>query len=133
VTVILGHHSHTIQPIVELTGREGNKTLCFYSMGNLISAMAHARNMLGGVFAFELVKTNGVVTYENVSMTPTMYHFGPSYYNGHVYLLENYTADLHSNHGTWRTYGNYSTVEDMYKILHSTIDARYLPESVRTK
>ena len=131
VTVILGHHSHTLQPIAELTGREGNKTLCFYSMGNLISAMEYARNMLGGIFAFELVKTNGVVTYENVSMTPTMYYFGPSYYNGHVYLLEDYTADLHSTHGTWRTYGKYSTLDDVYSILHSTIDAQYLPESVR--
>ncbi len=133
VTVILGHHSHTIQPIVELTGQGGNKTLCFYSMGNLISAMEYGRNMLGGIFAFELVKTNGVVTYDKVSMTPTMYHFGPSYYNGHVYLLEDYTADLHATHGTWHTYGKYSTVDDMYNILWSTIDSKYLPETVQKK
>lgn len=131
VNVILGHHSHTLQPIVELTGRDGNRTLCFYSMGNLISAMEYGRNMLGGIFAFELVRTNGVVTYEKVSLTPTMYYFGPSYYNGHVYLLEDYTADLHATHGTWRTYGKYSTVDDMYSILHSTIESRYLPENLR--
>ncbi|MBR7184119.1 MAG: CapA family protein [Clostridia bacterium] len=131
VTVILGHHSHTLQPIAELTGRDGNKTLCFYSMGNLISAMEYARNMLGGVFAFELVKTNGVVTYDTVSMTPTVYYFGPSYYNGHVYLLRDYTAELHSSHGTWRTYGKYSTVDDLYAILDKTIDRKYLPASMQ--
>lgn len=131
VTVILGHHSHTLQPIVELTGKGGNQTLCIYSLGNLISAMEYARNMLGGIFAFELVKTNGVVTYENVSLTPTVYYFGPSYYNGHVYFLEDYTAELHATHGTWRTYGNYSTLDDLYSILRKTIDEKYLPASLR--
>ncbi len=131
VTVILGHHSHTLQPIVELTGKEGNKTLCIYSLGNLISAMEYARNMLGGIFNFELVRTNGVVTYEAVSFIPTMYHFGPSYYNGYVYLLEDYTAELHSTHGTWHTYGKYSTLDDVWAILRRVIDNAYLPESIR--
>lgn len=131
VTVILGHHSHTLQPIVELTGKEGNKTLCIYSLGNLISAMEYARNMLGGIFNFELVRTNGVVTYEAVSFIPTMYHFGPSYYNGYVYLLEDYTAELHATHGTWHTYGKYSTLDDVWSILRRVIDNAYLPESIR--
>lgn len=131
VTVILGHHSHTLQPIVELTGKEGNKTLCIYSLGNLISAMEYARNMLGGIFGFALVRTNGVVTYEAVSFIPTMYHFGPSYYNGYVYLLEDYTAELHSTHGTWHTYGKYSTLDDVWGILRQVIDNQYLPESIR--
>lgn len=131
VTVILGHHSHTLQPIVELTGKEGNKTLCIYSLGNLISAMEYARNMLGGIFNFELVRTNGVVTYEAVSFIPTMYHFGPSYYNGYVYLLEDYTAELHSTHGTWHTYGKYSTLDDVWAILRRVIDNAYLPESIQ--
>ncbi|MBR6708696.1 MAG: CapA family protein [Clostridia bacterium] len=131
VNVILGHHSHTLQPIVELTGKDGNKTLCIYSLGNIISAMEYAKNMLGGIFQFELVSTNGVITFENVSLTPTMYYFGPSYYNGHIYLFENYTAELHSTHGTWRTYGKYSTMNDLYAILHNTIDNRYLPENLR--
>ena len=131
VTVILGHHSHTLQPIAELTGKEGNKTLCIYSLGNIISAMEYARNMLGGIFGFELVRTNGVVTYEAVTFTPTMYHFGPSYYNGYVYLLEDYTEELHATHGTWHTYGNYSTLGDMYNILYRVIDNGYLPQSLR--
>lgn len=133
VNVILGHHSHTVQPIVELTGKGGNQTLCIYSLGNIISGMAEPKNMLGGVFGFELVKTNGVVTYETVSFTPTVYHFGPSYYNGHIYLLEDYTAELHATHGTWHTYGNYSTLNDMYSILWRAIDNQYLPEAVQKK
>lgn len=133
VNVILGHHSHTVQPIVELTGKDGNQTLCIYSLGNIISGMAEVKNMLGGIFAFELVKTNGAVTYETVSFTPTVYHFGPSYYNGHIYLLEDYTSELHSTHGVWHTYGNYSTIEDIYTILWRSIDNQYLPEALQKK
>lgn len=131
VDVILGHHSHTVQPIVELEGKNGNRTLCIYSLGNIISGMAEPKNMLGGIFAFTLVSTNGEVTYEAVSFTPTVYHFGPSYYNGHIYLLEDYTAELHNGHGTWRQYGNYSTLADMYNILHRAIEDKYLPAAVR--
>ncbi len=131
VDVILGHHSHTVQPIVELVGKTGHKTLCIYSLGNIISGMAEPKNMLGGVFAFTLVSTNGEVTFTDVSFTPTVYHFGPSYYNGHIYLLEDYTAELHNGHGTWRQYGNYSTLEDMYGYLHRAIEDKYLPAAVR--
>ena len=133
VDVILGHHSHTVQPIVELTGKDGNKTLCIYSLGNLISGMAEPKNMLGGVFGFELVSTNGEITFEKVSFRPTVYWFGPSYYNGHIYLLEDYTAELHDRHGTYRQYGNYSTLDDMYRILWRSIDNKYLPEALRSK
>ncbi len=133
VDVILGHHSHTVQPIVELTGKDGNKTLCIYSLGNLLSGMAEPKNMLGGVFGFELVSTNGEITFENVTFRPTVYWFGPSYYNGHIYLLEDYTAALHDGHGTYRQYGNYSTLDDMYRILWRSIDDQYLPEGLRSK
>ena len=39
VDVILGSHSHTVQPSVWLTASDGRKVLCVYSMGNFISSM----------------------------------------------------------------------------------------------
>lgn len=128
VNVILGHHSHTLQPIVTLTGRAGNETLCIYSLGNLISGMAEAKNMLGGILCFELVKLGDNVSFDQVSFIPTVCYFGPSYYNGHVYLLSDYTAELHATHGTWRQYGNYSTLDDLYAILRRAIDEKYWKE-----
>lgn len=34
VTAIIGHHPHVIQPVEWITGKNGNKTLCVYSLGN---------------------------------------------------------------------------------------------------
>lgn len=39
VDVILGSHSHAVQPSVWLTASDGRKVLCVYSMGNFISSM----------------------------------------------------------------------------------------------
>lgn len=37
VDVIVGGHPHTIQPFDTLTGVNGNRTVCIYSVGNLVS------------------------------------------------------------------------------------------------
>lgn len=37
VDVIVGGHPHTVQPFDTLTGVNGNKTVCIYSVGNLVS------------------------------------------------------------------------------------------------
>lgn len=39
VDVIIGSHSHAVQPSVWLTASDGRKVLCVYSMGNFISSM----------------------------------------------------------------------------------------------
>ncbi|MBQ7982645.1 MAG: CapA family protein, partial [Clostridia bacterium] len=38
--LILGHHSHTLQPIEYVTASDGRQVLCTYSLGNLLSGMA---------------------------------------------------------------------------------------------
>lgn len=39
VDVILGSHSHAVQPSVWLTAADGRRVLCVYSMGNFVSSM----------------------------------------------------------------------------------------------
>ena len=40
VDVLLGHHSHTLQPIVQYTKKNGNEGVIVYSLGNLFSDMS---------------------------------------------------------------------------------------------
>ena len=40
VDVILGHHPHVIQPVEWLEGKDGNKTLCVYSLGTFMAQQA---------------------------------------------------------------------------------------------
>lgn len=56
VTAIIGHHPHVIQPVEWITGKNGNKTLCVYSLGNFAAEQAYDYNMVGGMISFDLVQ-----------------------------------------------------------------------------
>ena len=45
VDVLLGHHSHTLQPIVRYTKKSGDEGVIAYSLGNLFSDMSRKYGM----------------------------------------------------------------------------------------
>jgi len=135
VDVIIGHHPHVLQPIEWLEGDGGKKTLCIYSLGNLVSEMEHSINMVGGIVTFDIaVEDGGDPFIDNVKLTPTIFHFGMNYFSTHLYLLEDYSEELASKHGT-RIYGSSSdhtyTYEDFKNLVKRVIDADFLPEYLK--
>lgn len=54
VDVIVGTHPHVIQKYEVLTNDNGQETLIYYSLGNLISAQRREENLTGGVARFTL-------------------------------------------------------------------------------
>ena len=70
--VILGQHPHVVQPIEWIEGKEGNKTLCYYSLGNGISCQDYLMNMVGITASFDIVCEEGKRPYiENASCIPS--------------------------------------------------------------
>lgn len=135
VDVIIGHHPHVLQPMEWLEGDSGKKTLCIYSLGNLVSEMEHSINMVGGLVTFDIVVEDGGDPFiDNVKLTPTIFHFGMNYFSTHLYLLEDYSEELASKHGT-RIYGSTSdhtyTYEGFKKLVKRVIDANFLPEYLK--
>ncbi len=130
--VILGHHSHCLQPIEWLTQPDGTKTLCIYSLGNLVSGMVSPRNQVGGLLGFTLTSDgNGRIVVTNARFTPTVFYYGPGWYNTHLYLLEDYTDETAKTHGM--SMNGYSmTVAQAREIVLETIDAEFLPEYLRS-
>lgn len=129
--VIIGHHPHVIQPMEWIEGREGNKTLCIYSLGDLIAVMTRASNMLGGLVTFDIVQENDEFRIENPIFNPTVFHFGPSYYNGKIYFLSDFTSDLASTFGN--VYGITADYDDLAAIVKDTIDDEFLPEYLKSQ
>lgn len=130
VDVILGHHPHVIQPVEWLEGKNGNKTLCYYSLGNFMAEQARDYNMLGGIVTFDIVtggECDGAVI-ENALFTPTVFDFTRKFYNNKVYLLENYTAEQAKNHGIGY-YGNSASLKKFREYVSNTVDTQFLPES----
>lgn len=128
VDVILGHHSHCLQPIEWLKGTAGNDTLCVYSLGNFVSGMAAPINQVGGLFTFSVVSdgTGGVKVAEPL-LTPTVFYYGPNWFSTHVYLLEEYTESIAASHGV-SIHGYSLSAERARQIVTSVIDPQFLPE-----
>ena len=126
--IIIGHHSHTIQP-VEYIG----DTLVIYSLGNLVSAMARPINMIGQVVSLELTKdpTSGEVTIGQVICDPVITHYGFGMSEVKIYRLEQYGSELAAQHGCNAfEYGPFS-IDFIKETIKSVIDEQFLSEDVR--
>jgi len=72
--VIVGSHPHVLQPVEAVTRDDGTVGLVAFSLGNLVSNQgerdAAAATRDGMLLRFELVRADGAVRVENVSVVP---------------------------------------------------------------
>lgn len=133
VDVIVGTHTHSIEPVEWLTGENGNRTLCIYSLGNFIGGMLTSNNATGGMIKFDFVKNDEGITVQNVKWTPTFIHFEGDQnnildvrYNYSVYKLSQYTDELASRHVLNGYEGETVSVEQIRSLTESVIDSQFL-------
>lgn len=134
--VIVGNHPHTIQPATWLTGTNGNKTLCFYSLGNLISSAYTVdradetfQNMyeVGAIAQFTLKKTKeNNVEVLDPEIIPIVNHFEGEYTNFHLYPLKNYTEELAQMHSQ-RQYSDLFTKQWLTDQVVSVYEDSQIP------
>ena len=124
--VILGHHPHVIQPVKWIKGKGGHRTLCIYSLGNLMAEMASDYNMVGGIMTFDIVWNGNTASIESPLFIPTVFDFNASFRKNQIWLMEDYTAEQAKAHGI-SYYGNYTTVEKLRAYVTNTIDREFLP------
>ena len=131
VDVILGHHPHVIQPVEWITGKNGNKTLCVYSLGNFAAEQAYAYNMVGGIIEFDIVSKDGGEPYvENPVFNPTVFHFDSGFYNNTVYFMQDYTSELAAEHGVRTYYKRSLTTEMLHSYVKKYISSEFLPKDL---
>lgn len=107
VDVILGTHSHTLQPIEWVEGKDGHKTLVAYSLGNFVSGMMEEETQLEGMLTFDLKKEDNQCSIENVTLTPLINHYEitnlkdayGTRQNFTVYRLKDYSEEMSKTHG----------------------------------
>ncbi len=130
--IIVGHHSHTLQPIEYIDDGKGGKVLCAYSLGTLVSTMEYSKNMLAGLFDFDLCKwDDGSVTVENPRLTPTVFYYDRNVQNNQLLYLKDLTPSLASSHGVGTKWGNEISPEQLYGYLHGVIEDEFLPEEYK--
>ena len=139
---VIGHHSHTVQPIEWVVGTEGNRTLVIYSLGNFISSQLYSKNLVGQVVTFDIVKDLGDerAHIENVRTNPTVTHYLSDTavmdsldlakrYDIHVYLLKDYTAGLAALHGAhvWDSFD----IDTIRGYITNVIAPEFLPDYLK--
>lgn len=95
VLAIVGTHPHVVEPVAWVEGKDGNQTLCYYSLGNFMSRQASDKQIFEAMAEFTITKDSDGVRISKASVTPLVMHYEstPSK-NYSVYKLEDYTKAL---------------------------------------
>jgi len=105
--VIIGAHPHVPQPVEWITAENGNRTLCYYSLGNYVSTQKDGISMLEAMawITFRVDEDGVTIQEETTGVLPMVCHYNASPVRvEHIYMLENYTAQQAESHGI-RSYG----------------------------
>lgn len=129
--VILGHHPHVVQSIEWIEGEGGNKTLCYYSLGNGLNAQDYLRNMVGLTASFDIVKDGDGTRIENAKCIPTFNVMTPSYKNLKLILLSELTDEIAQRHHSNNKDSKKVTVERAYNIIKDNVDTEFLPDYLK--
>lgn len=95
VNLVIGTHSHVIQPIEMLTGTDGHQMLVYYSLGNFLSNQSERAGNVGG-FAQVVIGKNdqGQVVTKEYGIRPVVCHEGDDGESYTTYFLDEYTEDM---------------------------------------
>lgn len=122
VDLILGSNPHVVQPIEEIEGKDGNKTLVAYSLGNFISnqrleTMGDRRTADGIILNLTLDKSRKGVKIEKWDYTPTWVYKIPRENKKSDYYILPVEETLNSEEGKKL---DKETLNQLNKSLEST-------------
>ena len=111
VDLIIGHHPHVLQRVDTITRSNGKKTICYYSLGNLVTHQLEWERLIGGMAVVTFTKEgtaapdgkiiwSGEQGITDFGMIPLITHFEQSRFRDtKIYTLYNYTEELLKLHG----------------------------------
>lgn len=115
--LIIGTHPHVVQPVSYVESENGNKSLCYYSLGNYVSTQKQVKCMLEGMAIVTFVKhSDGTVCIkeENTGVIPMVCQYTQgSVRIDNIYFLDEYTEELAQKHGMYTYAGIPFHLSDM--------------------
>lgn len=130
VDIIIGSHSHSIQPIEEIIGND-KKTLCFYSLGNFTSQdddIARTKKgyetfdnayQFGLLATLKITKNNNNIMLEEIKTTPIINYFDQNMSNFKLLPINEYTKELEESHNRYNLGFTKDFVTDTYEQVIS--------------
>lgn len=121
--LIIGAHPHVIQPVEWVEAENGNRALCYYSLGNYTSVQDGVAQMLGGMANLTIIKdsTGTYIDEESIKAIPLVTHYVYPTPTGYcivegTYLLNDYTEEMAANHGIRRAFSKTLTKEKLLSL-----------------
>lgn len=116
--IIIGTHPHVVQPMEWIEAENGNRCLCFYSLGNYVSTQKQGICMLEAIawVTFHVSEEGLSIVEDQSGPIPLVcqYASGPVRFEN-VYLLQDYTQEQAAQHGI-RSYGGVTlSLDDLLK------------------
>ncbi len=73
VDLVLGHGSHTLQPVTEVSGTNGKKTIVWYSLGNFLNSQIPPETLINGIAVMQYDKAGQCFTIQGY--VPVYMHY----------------------------------------------------------
>jgi len=114
VDLVIGHHPHVIQKMEYILRPDGRFMLCYYSLGNSLSAQTQVPALLGAMAYLKIKKTlpqdrtntsnppanedEGDIVIIMAGAIPIVTHYEKNFSGFMVYPLDRYTKELSEKH-----------------------------------
>ena len=96
--LIIGGHTHTLQPVELLTASDGRDVPVYYSLGNFLSHQKEKMNLLGGMASVTIVKDADGTHVSEYDLKPTinviLRNENTGWYTYRPMLLDSYSTEL---------------------------------------
>ena len=127
VDLVIGHHPHVLQPLRALPREAAPPMVCFFSLGNFLSAQNEPPRLLGGMMRLTVKKEASPphrVTIEEAELLPLVTHYEAGYRNFRVFPLGAYTEDIAALHllRQRKMYTDTSYFHTLFKKISTTLE-----------
>ena len=130
--LIIGTHPHVIQPVEWVESDNGNKSLCYYSLGNFTSTQDEWERLLGAMAKVTIIQDeNGTyIEEESIKAIPVVTHYVYPGWNGatvveSTYLLNDYTEAMAASHGILNRCGITVTRDKLLTLSQDVLGQYY--------
>ena len=118
--LIIGTHPHVVQPVSYVESENGNKSLCYYSLGNYVSTQKQVACMLEGMAVVTFTVTHDgqiSINEEETGVIPLVCQYTQgSVRIENIYFLNDYTEELAKKHGMYTYAGIPLHQEDLVNL-----------------
>ncbi len=131
--LIIGYRTNQLQTVEWVQADNGNRALCYYSLGNFVSSEHAAANLVGGMATVGIKVENGltVIDEEKTGLIPLVMQYAYPGTGEEVSVtatipLRDYTDEIAQNHGMKVKYGKVFDTATVKGILDAVVSSEWI-------